>query len=149
MTEGLLVLVQLVIAAMTTAPWPSEYSKPSYVNCTVVCICSSLRPKPCSENHSLQCCQSVHSELHLRAISFPFSRSFRQFCLSLLQLFLYLFYPSFEWQNKARFPLPELTAQVDGWPVSITHQHGPCWRVMELGPLTRVVETGLYSDNIS
>ena len=23
---------------------------------------------------------------------------------------------------------PELTAQVDGWPVSITCQHGPCWR---------------------
>ena len=31
-------------------------------------------------------------------------------------------------KTKARFPLPELTAQVDGWPVSITHQHGPCWR---------------------
>jgi len=30
---------------------------------------------------------------------------------------------------KARFPLPELTTRVDGWPVSITHQHGPCWRV--------------------
>ena len=23
---------------------------------------------------------------------------------------------------------PELTARVDGWPVSITRQHGPCWR---------------------
>ena len=44
----------------------------------------------------------------------------------------------------ARFPLPELTARVDGWPVSITRQHGPCWRVMETGhPSTRVVETGL------
>ena len=31
-------------------------------------------------------------------------------------------------QNKAWFPLPELTAWVDGWPVSITRQHGPCWR---------------------
>jgi len=30
--------------------------------------------------------------------------------------------------SKARFPLPELTARVDGWPVSITRQHGPCWR---------------------
>jgi len=34
--------------------------------------------------------------------------------------------------TKARFPLPELrpelTAQVDGWPVSITRQHGPSWR---------------------
>jgi len=33
--------------------------------------------------------------------------------------------------TKARFPLPELTARVtarvDGWPVSITRQHGPCW----------------------
>ena len=67
---------------------------------------------------------------------------------------------------------PELTALVDGWPVSITskqgpcwqarvstsrvngpstwlvethtRQHGPCWRVMETGhPSTRVVETGL------
>ena len=25
---------------------------------------------------------------------------------------------------KARFPLPELTARLDGWPVSITRQHG-------------------------
>jgi len=30
--------------------------------------------------------------------------------------------------TKARFPLLELTARVDGWPVSITRQHGPCWR---------------------
>jgi len=30
--------------------------------------------------------------------------------------------------SKARFPLPELTAQVDRWPVSITCLHGPCWR---------------------
>jgi len=30
---------------------------------------------------------------------------------------------------KAQFPLPELTARVDGWPVSITRQHGPCWWV--------------------
>jgi len=29
--------------------------------------------------------------------------------------------------SKAQFPLPELTAWVDGWPVSITCQHGPCW----------------------
>ena len=48
--------------------------------------------------------------------------------------------------SKARFPLPELTAWVDGWPVSITRQHWPCWRVMETGhPSTRVVETGLKS----
>ena len=48
-------------------------------------------------------------------------------------------------QFKARFPLPELTARVDGWPVSITfRQHGPYWRLMETGhPSTRVVETGL------
>jgi len=26
--------------------------------------------------------------------------------------------------NKAQFPLPELMARVDGWPVSITRQHG-------------------------
>jgi len=30
--------------------------------------------------------------------------------------------------SKARFTLPELTARVDGWPVPITRQHGPCWR---------------------
>jgi len=29
--------------------------------------------------------------------------------------------------TKARFPLPELMARVDGRPVSITRQHGPCW----------------------
>ena len=44
---------------------------------------------------------------------------------------------------KARFPLPELTARVDGWPVSITRQHGPCWRVMETGhPSTRAFNSG-------
>ena len=59
--------------------------------------------------------------------------------------------------HKARFPLPELTARVDRWPVSITRQHGPstrlvetrarqhgpCWRVMETGhPSTRAVNSG-------
>ena len=29
--------------------------------------------------------------------------------------------------TKFRFPLPELTARVDGWPVSINRQHGPCF----------------------
>jgi len=63
-----------------------------------------------------------------------------------------------DYDCKARFPLPELTARVDWWLVSITRQHGPCWRarvstsrvdgpstrVMETGhPSTRVVETGL------
>jgi len=43
---------------------------------------------------------------------------------------------------------PELTARVDGWPVSITRQHGPCWRARVStsrvdGPSTRVEETGL------
>jgi len=52
---------------------------------------------------------------------------------------------------------PELTARVDGWPVSITRQHGPstrlvetrarqhgpCWLVMETGhPSTRAVNSG-------
>ena len=38
---------------------------------------------------------------------------------------------------------PELTAQVDRWPVSITRQHGPCWRVMETGhSSTRAVNSG-------
>ena len=34
------------------------------------------------------------------------------------------------WLTKARFPLAELTARVDGWPFSITRQHGPCWRAV-------------------
>ena len=55
---------------------------------------------------------------------------------------------------------PELTARVDGWPVSITRQHGPCWRARvstilvnrpckfrkpvtrQLWPLTRAVNSG-------
>ena len=32
--------------------------------------------------------------------------------------------PGFHYQSWR----PELTARVDGWPVSITRQHGPCWR---------------------
>jgi len=53
--------------------------------------------------------------------------------------------------SKARFPLPELTARVDGWPVSITRQHGPCWRAVnsasgnarrQHGPCWLVMETG-------
>ena len=28
---------------------------------------------------------------------------------------------------------PKLTAQVDGWPVSITRQHGQCWRAVLTG----------------
>jgi len=48
---------------------------------------------------------------------------------------------AFDCTYKARFPLPELTARVDGWPVSITRQ--PCWRVMETGhPSTRAVNSG-------
>jgi len=35
--------------------------------------------------------------------------------------------------SKARFPLAELTARVDGWPVSITRQHGPSTRLVETG----------------
>ena len=54
------------------------------------------------------------------------------------------------WRNEAlksgfHYPSwrPELTARVDGWPVSITRQHGPCWRVMETGhPSTRAVNSG-------
>ena len=55
---------------------------------------------------------------------------------------------------------PELTVRVDGWPLSITRQHGPstrlvetrarqhgpCWRVMETGhPSTRAVNSGRQS----
>jgi len=38
------------------------------------------------------------------------------------------FYNLLMCRTKARFPLPELTVRVDGWPVSITRQHGPSWR---------------------
>ena len=48
---------------------------------------------------------------------------------------------------KARFPLPELTARVDGLSTRLvetrTRQHGPCWLVMETGhPSTRAVNSG-------
>jgi len=67
------------------------------------------------------------------------SRIFEMSCYFSVSLKPGFHYPS--WR-------PELTARVDGWPISITRQHGPCWRVMEtvtrqLGPSTRVVETGL------
>ena len=50
-------------------------------------------------------------------------------------------------QAKARFPLPELTARVDGPATRLVEtrarQHGPCWRVMETGhPSTRAVNSG-------
>ena len=41
---------------------------------------------------------------------------------------------------------PELTARVDEWPVSITRQHGRKPVTRQLGPSTRVVETGLNTD---
>ena len=41
----------------------------------------------------------------------------------------------------------ELTARVDGWPVSITRQHGPCWRARvstsRVGPSTPTVNSGM------
>ena len=48
--------------------------------------------------------------------------------------------PGFHYQSWR----PELTARVDGWPVSITRQHGPCWRARVStsqvdGPSTRPV----------
>ena len=46
MTDGLLVLVQLVIAAMTTAPWLSWNSTPSKDNLMTVFVFSSVNPKP-------------------------------------------------------------------------------------------------------
>ena len=54
--------------------------------------------------------------------------------------------PGFHYQSWR----PELTARVDGWPVSINRRHGPCWRARVStsrvdGPSTRVVETGLYT----
>ena len=53
--------------------------------------------------------------------------------------------------SKARFHYPswrpELMVRVDGWPVSITRQHGPCWRARVStsrvdGPSTRPVNSG-------
>jgi len=50
---------------------------------------------------------------------------------------------SYNVRSKARFPLAELTARVDGLPVSITRQHGPSTRLVETGcPATRPVLTG-------
>ena len=41
---------------------------------------------------------------------------------------------------------PVSTTRVDGWPVSIARQHGPCWWVMETGhPSTRAVNSGVNS----
>ena len=47
-----------------------------------------------------------------------------QMCISSCCLFCWVV------MDKARFPLPELTARVDGWPVSITRQHGLSWRAV-------------------
>ena len=51
-------------------------------------------------------------------------------------------------QNKAQFPLPELTARVNGpsWPVTGFHYYGRAFPLAELtgrvdGPSTRLVET--------
>jgi len=42
---------------------------------------------------------------------------------------------------------PELTSRVDGWQVSITRQHGPCWRarVSTSHPSTRAVNSGSWN----
>ncbi len=45
-TDGLLVFVQLVMAAMTTEPCDNAYSAPSNWNGTDVDSLSSLKPKP-------------------------------------------------------------------------------------------------------
>jgi len=73
-------------------------------------------------------------------------------CRLLCQCWLLGLKPSFHYPSWR----PELTARVDGWPVNITRQHGPCWRAPgfhypswrpELtarvnGPSWRVMETG-------
>ena len=56
MTEGLLVLVQLVMAEMTTSPCVSEYSRPSKEKGTLVFWFSALMWKPL--NPTFQCAQN-------------------------------------------------------------------------------------------
>jgi len=79
-----------------------------------------------------------------------FSCSGFQYCISTVLLLLMIHLSYIGWKlyhdSEARFPLPELTAWVDGWPVSITRQHGPCWQARVStshvdGPSTRLVET--------
>ena len=42
---------------------------------------------------------------------------------------------------------PELTARVDGWPVSITRQHGPLTRAVNLGSGNRALDSQLLTWN--
>jgi len=65
-------------------------------------------------------------------------------------LMIYTIKPGFHYPRWRR----ELTARVDGWPLSITRQHGPCWwaRVSTNrvdGPSTRLVENVNNSQSIN
>ena len=69
-----------------------------------------------------------------QATVYIISRCYSFVCVCMCVLKPGFHYPS--WRS-------ELTARVDGWPVSITRQHGPCWWVMETGhPSTRAVNLG-------
>ena len=48
-----------------------------------------------------------------------------------------IYHASFAFKVGFHYPSsrPELTARVDGWPVSITRQHGPCWRARYSTPI--------------
>ena len=67
---------------------------------------------------------------------------------SVISSCLYMLKPGFHYPSWR----PELTARVDRWPVSITRQHGPCWRACVFtsrvdGP-SRVKDTGHPSTRV-
>ena len=64
-------------------------------------------------------------------------------CIYFVGYYVASFKPGFHYPSWG----PELTARVDGWPVSITRQHGPCWRARVStsrvdGPCWRAVNSG-------
>jgi len=92
----------------------------------ITCFSIADARKKCSFIHKM--CQMSHPYRRLRPLS-PL--------LDLATLYLGFHYPS--WR-------PELTARVDGWPVSInTGRVDGWWKPVtrQLGPSTRVVETAL------
>src|SRR5262245_40709821 len=53
MTEGLLVLVQLVMAAITTAPWVISLDRPLFLTVAFLVSAAASRPKPRSVTGAL------------------------------------------------------------------------------------------------
>ena len=85
--------------------------------------------------------QFVKQALKTKPMFTPFRlRAINAFWIRLFRLRKYCkLKPGFHYPSSR----PELTARVDGWPVSTTRVDGPCWRVMETGhPSTRAVNSG-------